>query len=54
MSLAKYELLGDAGLINHETEKYAHVTIEDIQRVAQFVFSETNESTLLYQSTSQA
>ncbi|MFW5850940.1 MAG: M16 family metallopeptidase [Bacteroidota bacterium] len=54
MNLAKYELLGDAGLINRETEKYACVTIEDIQRVAQFVFSETNESTLLYQSTLQA
>ncbi|MFO7868883.1 MAG: pitrilysin family protein [Bacteroidales bacterium] len=50
MNLAKFELLGDADMINHEIEKYTRVSQNDIQRVAQDLFNKKNESTLLYKS----
>ena len=48
MSLAYFELLGDANLINKEAESYQKVTSEDIQRVAQNIFVEENCAELIY------
>lgn len=48
MSLAYFELLGDANLINKESEAYQKVTSEDIQRVAQKIFIPENCSELIY------
>ena len=48
MNLAYYELLGDAGGLNKELEKYLRVKPADIQRVANDVLLETNASTLYY------
>lgn len=50
MNLAFFELLGDADLINTETERYLAVTPADIQRLAQTVFVKTNCSALHYRS----
>jgi zinc protease len=47
-NLAVSELLGDAGLINKEIEKYAAVTAEDIQMQANVILKESNCSTLYY------
>lgn len=47
-SLAFYELLGDASLINEELERYQVVTEEDIQRYSQNIFDVNNSSTLYY------
>jgi predicted Zn-dependent peptidase len=49
-SLAYYELLGDAQLMNKELEKYNAVTTEDILNAAQKVFREENSNTLYYYS----
>ncbi|MCK9207711.1 MAG: insulinase family protein [Salinivirgaceae bacterium] len=49
MNLAYFEHLGDASIINQETQKYQQVTPADIQRVAQHLFKTTNCSTLNYQ-----
>jgi zinc protease len=48
MNLAFFELLGDADLFNHETEKYLAVTAQQIQEQAQSVFRRDNSSTLIY------
>lgn len=48
MNLAYYELLGDAGILNQEQEKYQHVNAESIQRVAKQIFRPENSSTLFY------
>jgi zinc protease len=48
MNLAMFELLGDAGQLNHETEKYLAVTAENIQKQAQEIFKRENSSTLIY------
>jgi zinc protease len=48
MSLAYFELLGDANLINKEAEEYQKVTSEDIQRVAKKLFVPENCSELVY------
>ena len=48
MSLAYFELLGDANLINKEAEEYQKVTSEDIQRVAQHIFKSENCTELIY------
>ena len=46
-SLADYHMyFGSANLINTEIERYMKVTREDIQRVAQQYFSDTNRVTL--------
>ena len=49
-SLAIYELLGDAGLMNSELEKYNAVTTKDIQAESQVIFDEKNSNTLYYYS----
>ena len=49
-SLAFYELLGDAGLMNTELERYNKVTTEDIQQEANNIFKESNCSTIYYLS----
>lgn len=48
ISLAFFELLGDAKMINEEGEKYQCVTSEDIQRVSQEIFRKENCSELIY------
>lgn len=49
-SLATYELLGDANLINTEWEKYNMVSADDIRKVSNQIFREENSSTLYYRS----
>jgi predicted Zn-dependent peptidase len=49
-SLAYYELLGDAQLMNKELEKYNAVTTSDILNAAQDIFREENSNTLYYYS----
>jgi zinc protease len=48
MNLANFELLGDADLINHETEKYLAVTPAQIMEQANKLFRKDNSSTLIY------
>ncbi|MEO5592369.1 MAG: pitrilysin family protein [Chitinophagaceae bacterium] len=47
-SLATYELLGNAGLINEELTKYHSITREDIRMYAQQIFDVNNCNTLYY------
>jgi predicted Zn-dependent peptidase len=47
-SLAFYELLGDASLMNSELSRYQSVTTADIQQYAQQIFDERNSNTLYY------
>ena len=47
-SLAFYELLGDAALMNAELEKYAAVTTEDITKECRNIFREDNCNTIYY------
>jgi zinc protease len=47
-SLAFYELLGDASLMNTELDRYNRVTVEDVQKLSREVFTEENCSTLWY------
>ena len=49
-SLAFYELLGDAELMNSELEKYRAVTTQDILNESKDIFREENSSTLYYYS----
>lgn len=49
-SLAIYELLGDAGLMNTELDKYHQVTTEDILNESRIIFDENNSNTLYYTS----
>jgi zinc protease len=49
-NLAFCELLGDANLINQETEFYEAVTVQDIQRLAQSIFQEKSCSILYYKA----
>ena len=49
-SLAFYELLGDAALMNEELKRYNSVTAEDIQALSREIFREENSSTLYYYS----
>src|SRR5690606_36028105 len=48
MSLAYFELLGDANGINLEAERYLAVTLQDIQSQSQKMFRKDNSSTLIY------
>jgi zinc protease len=50
-SLANYELLGDANLMNTELESYLAITREEIREECSKVFIESNCSTLYYRST---
>jgi len=52
-SLAFYELLGNANLMNTELDKYYEVTQEDIQLYCQKLFAETNSNTVWYLSNSK-
>ncbi len=49
-SLALYELLGDAQLMNTELEKYQAVTAKDILEYSQLIFDENNSNTIFYYS----
>ena len=51
-SLAFYELLGDAALMNEELAKYQAVTPEMIQQTANVIFNDNNRNTLYYYSKS--
>jgi predicted Zn-dependent peptidase len=49
-SLAYYELLGDASLMNTELNKYALVTADDILQECRNIFREMNSNTIYYLS----
>ncbi len=49
-SLATYELLGDASLMNKELEHYRAVTAQDIQQESKNIFAKENCNTLYYYS----
>ncbi len=51
-SLANYELLGDADLINKELKNYQAVTAEDILKESRIIFAPANSNTLYYYSNS--
>ncbi|MDQ0965566.1 zinc protease [Flavobacterium sp. W4I14] len=48
MNLAYYELLGDAALLNQETEEFLKVKAEDIKRISNETFQSNSSSTLYY------
>jgi predicted Zn-dependent peptidase len=48
MNLAYYELLGDADLLNNETQKFLAVTPAQIKEEANKLFRKDNSSTLIY------
>jgi len=48
MNLAYYELIGDAALLNQETEAFLKVGAEDIKRIANETFNSNSSSTLYY------
>ena len=54
MHLCSYELLGDAGLINKESELYQKITNLDIQRAAQTTLQRTNCSLLKVKAANNA
>ncbi len=49
-SLAFYELLGNADLINQELSKYNAVTTKDVQQYSQEIFTAENSNVLYYYS----
>jgi zinc protease len=49
-SLANYELLGNAALINEEFTNYNRLTIDDISTYSKLIFAEENSNTLHYYS----
>ncbi len=49
-SIAMYELLGDANLINTELARYQSVTLEQVQAECCTIFNDNNSSTLYYLS----
>ncbi|MFI5139370.1 MAG: M16 family metallopeptidase [Sphingobacteriales bacterium] len=48
MNLASFELLGDAEMINHETDKYLEVSSGQIKELANQLFRKDNSTTLVY------
>ncbi len=50
MNLCYYELLGDASMINSESEKYLKVTAEEIKIMANKIFKDSNCSILYYKA----
>jgi zinc protease len=48
-SLAYYELLGNANLINQELDNYQQVTAEGIRSACETIFDENNSNTIYYQ-----
>jgi zinc protease len=49
-SLANYELLGDANLMNTELDRYQAITTLDIQEYSKIIFNENNSNTIHYHS----
>lgn len=49
-SLAYYELLGDASLMNTELEKYQAITADQLMEESQRIFANDNSNTLYYLS----
>jgi zinc protease len=49
-SLAMYELLGDADLINTELQRYQDVTATALQQECKIIFDDNNSNTLYYYS----
>jgi zinc protease len=49
-SLAYYELLGDASLMNTELDRYNKVTVDDVKQLSSEIFKEENSTTLWYLS----
>ena len=49
-SLAFYELLGDAQLMNTELEKYQVITAEELRSESERIFDERNSNTLYYKA----
>ena len=49
-SLAYYELLGDASLMNTELDRYQQVTVDEVQELSREIFNEKNSSTLWYRA----
>ena len=47
-SLAYYELLGDAALMNTELDKYSAITVQDIREESRRIFRKENSNTLYY------
>lgn len=47
-SLAFYELLGDATLMNSELDRYNKVTVDEVQQLSKEIFREENCTTLHY------
>jgi zinc protease len=47
-SIAMYELLGDANLMNTELDKYRAVTVQDVLKTSGEIFDENNSNTLYY------
>lgn len=47
-SLAQYELLGDANLMNTELDRYNSVTADEMQELSKEIFRDENSSTLHY------
>jgi len=47
-SLAMYELMGDAALMNTELNKYRNITTEDMTMYSRQIFRESNSNTLYY------
>lgn len=50
MNLAYFELLGDAGLINSENDRYFAVSAGDVSDCAKRIFREENTSVIYYKS----
>ena len=49
-SLAHYEMLGDAGLMNTELGKYADITTQEVLEESRNIFRKENSNTLYYYS----
>jgi predicted Zn-dependent peptidase len=47
-SLATYELLGDAQMMNTELSRYKEVTVQDIKETAEQIFDNQNSNTMHY------
>ncbi len=48
MNLAFFELFGNAEDLNKETERYSRISVEDLKKRAETIFTKENSSTLLY------
>ncbi|HWB94239.1 MAG TPA: hypothetical protein VG605_20435, partial [Puia sp.] len=49
-SLAIYELLGDAGMMNTELDKYRAVTAQEMLETSRRIFDPLNSNTLYYRA----